>query len=103
MCATILKLRILEYTKHEMNLKALEAFEELGEDEELGPAEWQTVTKYISCLTTSNQPRHPHDIESPFTGNHENKLQDTRLRLLNGKTSVFYMPCICTFRRVGSG
>lgn len=77
--------RILEYTKYEMNLKAVEAFENLGEDEELGPAEWHIVTKYISCLATTEPPSHPHVTQSSVVEVHGNQLQDTRLRLLNGK------------------
>ncbi|KAI5075495.1 hypothetical protein GOP47_0009571 [Adiantum capillus-veneris] len=89
-CSTDIKLRVVEYTKHEMHLKALEAFEELGEDEELGPAEWQTVTNYLSCLTTSNLPIHAHDLQSTLSGNYENHLQDTRIRLLNGVQAAYW-------------
>lgn len=84
------KSRILEYTKYEMNIKALEAFEELEEDEELGPAEWQTVTKYISCLTTAERPIHPHEMENHVTEIQKNQLQDTRLRLLNGVQAAYW-------------
>ncbi|KAK7848722.1 sodium/hydrogen exchanger 7 [Quercus suber] len=44
------KRRILDYTKHEMLNKALEAFGDLGDDEELGPVDWPTVKRYITCL-----------------------------------------------------
>ncbi|KAJ0095731.1 hypothetical protein Patl1_15672 [Pistacia atlantica] len=36
------KKRILDYTKYEMLNKAVEAFGDLGEDEELGPTDWPT-------------------------------------------------------------
>ncbi|KAF3566693.1 hypothetical protein DY000_02013836 [Brassica cretica] len=55
------KLRILDYTKYEMLNKALQAFEDLGDDEELGPADWPTVEKYISSLKDSEGEQvHPH-------------------------------------------
>ncbi|MCO5555569.1 hypothetical protein L7F22_009114 [Adiantum nelumboides] len=85
-----MKLRILEYTKHEMHIKALEAFEELREDEELGPAEWQTVTSYLSCLTTSDLPTNAHDLHNTLSENYENQLQDTRVRLLNGVQAAYW-------------
>ncbi|GKU97567.1 hypothetical protein SLEP1_g10703 [Rubroshorea leprosula] len=44
------KRRIVDYTKYEMLDKALEAFEKLVDDEELGPADWPTVKKYIASL-----------------------------------------------------
>ncbi|KAF3499534.1 hypothetical protein F2Q69_00041874 [Brassica cretica] len=54
-------LRILDYTKYEMLNKALQAFEDLGDDEELGPADWPTVEKYISSLKDSEGEQvHPH-------------------------------------------
>ena len=81
--------RILEYTKYEMNLKALEAFEDLGEDEELGPAEWEVVKKYVSCLTTTGPPSHPHATENSVMEIHGNQLQDIRLRLLNGRLFTY--------------
>ncbi|KAG2268295.1 hypothetical protein Bca52824_062850 [Brassica carinata] len=42
--------RILEYTKYEMMNTALKAFENLGDDEELGSADWHTVVGHISSL-----------------------------------------------------
>ncbi|GKU97559.1 hypothetical protein SLEP1_g10696 [Rubroshorea leprosula] len=47
---SVTKRRILDYTKYEMLDKALEAFENLVDDEELGPADWPTVKKYIASL-----------------------------------------------------
>ncbi|CAN4113887.1 unnamed protein product [Withania somnifera] len=44
------KKRILNYTKYEMLNRALEAFGDLGDDEELGPADWPTVKRYITSL-----------------------------------------------------
>lgn len=85
------KARILEYTKYEMNMKALEAFGELGDDEELGPAEWQTITKYITCLNTPDeQPTHPHEICDHASESQKNHLQDTRLRLLHGIQASYW-------------
>ncbi|KAJ9546903.1 hypothetical protein OSB04_019446 [Centaurea solstitialis] len=51
------KTRILEYTKYEMMGKALEAFGDFVDDEELGPADWPTVKKYITCLHESEGER----------------------------------------------
>ncbi|XP_019095125.1 PREDICTED: sodium/hydrogen exchanger 8-like [Camelina sativa] len=47
---TASKKRILEYTKCEMMNTALKAFENLGDDEELGSADWPTVTRHVSSL-----------------------------------------------------
>ena len=43
--------------------KALEAFGDLRYDEELGPADWPTVKRYITCLSNiEEEPSHPHDV-----------------------------------------
>ncbi|VVA91333.1 unnamed protein product [Arabis nemorensis] len=47
---TATKKRILEYTKCGMMKTALKAFENLGDDEELGSADWRTVKTHISSL-----------------------------------------------------
>ena len=77
--------RILEYTKFEMRKKALEAFRDLGEDEELGPADWLTVERYIKSLgNVEGEQVHRHDT-SEMGGNHvEMNLKCIRVRLLNG-------------------
>lgn len=86
------KTRILEYAKHEMNNKALESFGDLGEDEELGPVEWQTVTRYISCLkATDERPAHPHETHDSGIEDQRIQLQDTRLRLLNGVQAAYWV------------
>lgn len=86
-------MRIVDYTRYEMNNKALEAFRELGEDEELGQADWTSVVKYITCLATEegNQ-MHPHAISINENEQQRMHMQDTRLRLLNGKTTI---PSVC--------
>ncbi|KAG6396813.1 hypothetical protein SASPL_142970 [Salvia splendens] len=48
------KKRILNYTKYEMLKKALEAFGDLRDDEELGPADWTTVRRYIKSLNDAD-------------------------------------------------
>lgn len=76
--------RILEYTKYEMLNKALQAFQDLGGDEELGPADWSTVQNYISSLKDSEgELVHPHNCSK--TENLDPKsLKDIRIRFLNG-------------------
>ncbi|GMN38291.1 hypothetical protein TIFTF001_007530, partial [Ficus carica] len=78
------KRRILDYTKYEMLNKALEAFGDLGEDEELGPADWPTVKRYIASLNNiEGEPVHPHAPEDDDNLDQLN-LKDIRVRLLNG-------------------
>lgn len=77
--------RVLDYTKYEMLNKALEAFGDLGEDEELGPADWPTVKRYIASLNNiEGEPVHPHAPEEDNNLDQLN-LKDIRVRLLNGK------------------
>ena len=90
----VIQLRMLEFVKYEMYSKALEAFGELGEDEELGPADWTTVHKYVSCLadlSEDGRPAHPHEplaSDIPEDEIIKQQLQDTRLRFLNGKFTI---------------
>ncbi|GLJ39011.1 hypothetical protein SUGI_0795200 [Cryptomeria japonica] len=86
------KKRILDYTRYEMNNKALEAYGELGEDEELGPVDWPSVVKHISCLNAleeGEQP-HPHDIPPNENEMHKMHMIDTRVRLLNGVQAAYW-------------
>ncbi|CAK9163721.1 unnamed protein product, partial [Ilex paraguariensis] len=64
--------------------KALEAFGDLGDDEELGPADWPTVKRYITSLNdVEGECVHPHAVsESDGNLDHMN-LKDIRLRFLN--------------------
>ena len=65
--------------------KALEAFGDLRDDEELGPADWITVKKYITCLNDlEDEQAHPHDGPDIDDHVHTMNLRDTRVRLLNG-------------------
>jgi len=88
-----MQLRMLEFAKHEMHGKALEAFGELGEDEELGPADWSTIRKYVTCLPHEDEsPAHPHAPPSfalPSGEHTKQKMLDTRGRFLNGKFGAF--------------
>ncbi|KAL6847481.1 hypothetical protein ACP4OV_023334 [Aristida adscensionis] len=85
------KLRILNYTRYEMLNKALEAFGELRDDEELGPADWVTVKKYITCLNDLNdEPVHPHDVSDRDDRMHTMNLRDIRVRLLNGVQAAYW-------------
>ncbi|KAF7827545.1 sodium/hydrogen exchanger 8 isoform X2 [Senna tora] len=83
--------RILDYTKYEMLNKALEAFGELGDDEELGPADWHTVKRYITCLNNIDgecvHPHHASEIDSQLD---TMNLKDIRIRLLNGVQAAYW-------------
>ncbi|OMO72604.1 hypothetical protein COLO4_27555 [Corchorus olitorius] len=90
---TATKKRILDYTKHEMLNKALEAFEDLGDDEELGPVDWPTVKRYIACLNNlEGEPVHPHTTSENENENNldPTNLKDIRIRLLNGVQSAYW-------------
>eukprot|EP00252_Welwitschia_mirabilis_P008895 TRINITY_DN21146_c0_g1_i2.p1 TRINITY_DN21146_c0_g1~~TRINITY_DN21146_c0_g1_i2.p1 ORF type:complete len:1146 (+),score=210.80 TRINITY_DN21146_c0_g1_i2:272-3709(+) len=86
------KKRILEFTKYEMENKALEAFQELRDDEELGPADWHSVVKYIKCLKESEGrvQMHPHEASVNEEGSLRMHMQDTRLRFLNGVQAAYW-------------
>ncbi|XP_042385267.1 sodium/hydrogen exchanger 8-like isoform X2 [Zingiber officinale] len=57
------KIRVLNFAKYEMRNKALESFSDLRDDEELGPADWPTIIKHITCLNNSNEGQiHPHNV-----------------------------------------
>ena len=79
----------MDYTKHEMLNKALEAFGDLGEDEELGPADWPTVQRYITSLNNiEGEPIHPHNASESDNNLDPMNVKDIRIRLLNGKLNI---------------
>nr|BAK23260.1 Na+/H+ antiporter [Puccinellia tenuiflora] len=85
------KLRVLKYTRYEMQNKAREAFGDLRDDEELGPADWVTVKKYITCLNNlEDEQAHPHDAPDKDENVHTMNLRDTRVRLLNGVQAAYW-------------
>ncbi|XP_019170475.1 PREDICTED: sodium/hydrogen exchanger 7 isoform X3 [Ipomoea nil] len=85
------KRRILNYTKYEMLNKALEAFGDLGDDEELGPADWPTVKRYITCLNDLEGERvHPHSSSGNDDTLHHMNLKDIRIRFLNGVQAAYW-------------
>nr|AGW30208.1 SOS1 [Reaumuria trigyna] len=85
------KRRILEFTKYEMLNKALEAFGDLGEDEELGPADWPTVKRYIKSLDDVEGERvHPHDATGSDADLDPMGLKDIRVRILNGVQAAYW-------------
>lgn len=90
---------MLEFAKYEMYCKALAAFGELGEDEELGPADWNTIRKYVSCLSyEENKPTHPHEPLSfalPDGEHTKQQMADTRIRFLNGKSVCTLLEFVC--------
>ncbi|OVA16560.1 Cyclic nucleotide-binding domain [Macleaya cordata] len=85
------KKRILDYTRYEMMNKALEAFGDLGDDEELGPAEWPTVKKYLACLNNLEEGQvHPHSVSRNESNVDAMNLEDMRMRLLNGVQAAYW-------------
>ncbi|KAG0469711.1 hypothetical protein HPP92_016411 [Vanilla planifolia] len=85
------KMRVLNYTKYEMFIKAFDAFGDLGDDEELGPADWSTVKRYIPCLTNLEGNEHTHDVPE-FAGHLQRmSLSDIRVRLLNGVQAAYWV------------
>ncbi|MCL7028425.1 hypothetical protein MKW94_017369 [Papaver nudicaule] len=85
------KRRILEHTRHEMTNKALEAFGDLGDDEELGPAEWHTVKNYLTCLNSLEEDHvHPHNVSKMESNINAMNLKDTRVRLLIGVQAAYW-------------
>lgn len=86
------KKRILNYTKYEMLNKALEAFGDLGEDEELGPADWPTVKRYITSLNEADGERmHPHSTDENDDSLDHMNLKDIRVRFLNGVQAAYWV------------
>ncbi|XP_057962922.1 sodium/hydrogen exchanger 8 [Malania oleifera] len=84
------KKRILDYTKYEMQRKALETFGDLGDDEDLGPADWPTVKRYITSLNNIEVARvHPHSTTDGDNLGLMN-LKDVRVRLLNGVQAAYW-------------
>ncbi|PPD82712.1 hypothetical protein GOBAR_DD20350 [Gossypium barbadense] len=85
------KKRILDYTKYEMLNKAFEAFEDLVDDEELGPADWPTVKRYITSLHDLEGDRvHPHTESEADNDLDPSNLKDIRIRLLNGIQAAYW-------------
>ncbi|KAG6757580.1 hypothetical protein POTOM_037898 [Populus tomentosa] len=85
------KKRILNYTKYEMLNRALEAFGDLGDDEELGPVDWPTVKTYIASLNNlEGSFEHPHSASEAGNNLDPNNLKDIRIRLLNGVQAAYW-------------
>ncbi|KAL0446673.1 UNVERIFIED_CONTAM: Sodium/hydrogen exchanger 7 [Sesamum latifolium] len=86
------KRRILNYTKYEMLNKALEAFGDLGDDEELGPADWPTVKRYIKSLNdVDSEQVHPHSSSENDDNLDNMNLKDIRVRFLNGVQAAYWV------------
>ncbi|XP_017226139.1 sodium/hydrogen exchanger 7 isoform X3 [Daucus carota subsp. sativus] len=85
------KRRILNYTKYEMMNKALEVFGDFGDDEELGPADWPTVKKYIASLSdVEGEKTHPHTQSDSDDKLDVMNLEDIRIRFLNGVQAAYW-------------
>lgn len=52
----VVQKRIQHFTLQEMHAHALKTFEDIGDDEELGPADWSTVKAYLHCLDVGLSP-----------------------------------------------
>ena len=84
-----LQLHVLKYTRYIILDKALQAFGELRDDDELGPADWVTVKKYITCLNDLDvEVEHPHDVGDKDDLVSTMNLRDIRVWLLNGTLSL---------------
>lgn len=63
---------------------ALKAFENLGDDEELGSPDWPTVKSHISSLKDlQGEQVHPHNVYEAGNPDPTN-IMDIRMRFLNG-------------------
>lgn len=71
--------------------KALEAFGDLGDDEELGPADWPTVRRYIVSLkNVEGEHAHPHNASESHNNLDHINVKDIRIRILNGNFICFF-------------
>ncbi|WOL01002.1 sodium/hydrogen exchanger 8 [Canna indica] len=85
------KIRVLNFARYEMLNKALESFGDLQDDEELGPADWPTVKRYITCLNNLDDGQmHPHSIGEGESYLQTVNLRDIRVRLLNGVQAAYW-------------
>lgn len=65
--------------------KALEAFRDLGDDQDLGPADWPTVKGHIGILNNVDGERaHPHNASQIDKNLDHMNLKDIRILFLNG-------------------
>lgn len=84
----------MEFTKYEMLNRALEAFGDLVDDEELGPADWPTVKRYIASLSNlEGECVHPHTSDETDGSLDPMNLKDIRIRLLNGEFDIHLTRC----------
>lgn len=71
--------------------KAVQAFGDLGEDEELGPTDWPTVKRYITSLNNlEEQQVHPHSPSESDGRLDPTNLKDIRIRFLNGMYFIVF-------------
>lgn len=95
LCFPCWQKRILEYTKFEMMNTAFKAFENLGDDEELGSADWHTVIGHIPSLKNlQGEQVDPHD--GCEAGNVDPRnIMDIRIRFLNGISQCLHESSCC--------
>nr|GEX58850.1 putative plasma membrane Na(+) /H(+) antiporter [Tanacetum cinerariifolium] len=83
-----LKGHLMDFTKYEMMSKALEAFGDLVDGEELGPADWPTVKKYTRCLHDAGECNYPHTALENVECMH---LADIRIQFLHGVQAAYWV------------
>lgn len=74
--------------------KALAAFRDLGDDEELGPADWPNVKRYIASLDNLEGCVDPKNATESENNLDPTNLEDIRVRLLNGMSFSFFLFCL---------
>ncbi|XP_057996548.1 sodium/hydrogen exchanger 8 [Hevea brasiliensis] len=82
--------RKVDCTKYEMLNEALAAFGDLGDDEELGSADWPTSKRYIASLNNLKGCTGPRNATEPDNNMDPTNLKDIRVRLLNGVQSAYW-------------
>ncbi|KAG6512733.1 hypothetical protein ZIOFF_030862 [Zingiber officinale] len=85
------KIRVLNFAKYEMRNKAIESFGDFRDDEELGPADWHTIIRHITCLNNLDEGQiHPHNVGEDESYLQTMNLRDIRVRFLNGVQAAYW-------------
>ncbi|KAJ4849261.1 Sodium/hydrogen exchanger 7 [Turnera subulata] len=89
---SVAKMHILDHTKYEMHNRALKAFCDLGDDEELGPVDWPTVKEHIASLKDLVEECESSHVTYNFhTDAKSTNLGDIRIRLLNRVRAAYWV------------
>ncbi|GAQ89279.1 Na+/H+ antiporter [Klebsormidium nitens] len=89
------KMRILECAQEEMRGRALQAYVEVGEDdEELGPAHWPSVQKFVAYLrkgeTAGTTDPFGATISDETNEMYAMRMRDARVRFLRGVQAAYW-------------